>query len=218
MAKVTGTHTFLLTSYDSSKLSQASAATLETRVPSVIINNDPVSTAKMAQFNFKHAQTSTFGYKMALDKSVFPSGATITACSFRTRTYASNASKSGATSFCRFTWGENKYEINPIASSYSTVKRYNVDISNLTLDDFTGEVEFLVSLYYTADTTMYCCGAALDVTYEYDVGGDTFFIKKNGVWNPIDKVFMKVNGSWVEQNYSILTDEGISQLIIGGDR
>ena len=43
-----------------------------------------------------------------------------------------------------------------------------------------------------------------------------FYIKQNGTWNEVSKIYKKINGSWTEQLFTYLSDNNIQYLKQGG--
>lgn len=221
MATITATHTFYLTSYDSSKKNSYATVYTGSYAPTVVLNKSSAASGSRAQFSIRAEDSpGTFGFLMELDNSFFPSNAVITSCVFSIGIYCSNANNSYThTKNWTFTWGNYTISQDTWGTGYSSaVKSYTMpDVSDITIADFTGNIDLLLSYGNSNNSsTIYMYGAQLVVTYEYEAAGDTLYLKNNsGVWVPVTKIFRKENDVWVEKTTSVLDDNNISQLIIG---
>lgn len=62
--------------------------------------------------------------------------------------------------------------------------------------------------------TIYLRGARLTVNYDVEVDDSSpFYIKNNGLWQPYAKVYKKIDGAWVEQEFNSLGLTSESKLI-----
>lgn len=221
MATVTASHTFYLTSYDSSKKNSYCTIYSGTYAPEGILNKGSGNSGTRAMFSIRSEDTpGTFGYKMALNNDIFPSSATITSCVFSIGIYCSNANNSAThTKQWKFTWGNREISQSTFGTGYSNAtKSYTMpDVNGITISDFTNDIDLLISYGNSNNSSsVYMYGAQLVVTYEYEVSGDMLYLKNNnGIWVPVTKVFKKENGNWVEKPATIFNTENISQLIIG---
>lgn len=55
-------------------------------------------------------------------------------------------------------------------------------------------------------------GVDVTVTYTYDEQTDTLYTKRNGSMIPVEKVYKKINGSWVEQDITTAFDSNTNYV------
>ena len=156
-----------------------------------------------------------------------PSGATITSVSCQASLQVSrNGSSSSMTASCQMYSGTTaKGSSYSIVSSATDVARttYTLTVGNWTTSELQN-ARFYLTMYNGASSTVrhiYVYGVSFTVTYTvsgdiytYTItniaanhtivvsassGGPKFYIKNNGTWTQVSKIYKKVSGSWVEQ-------------------
>lgn len=181
--------------YDANKSSWLSVTSLDN------CYND-TSNETYAQFYLQKggmAQTSIY---LTFDLSSIPSDATITSvnCKAKCRISTDVAARILTRQVQMFSGSTAKGSADTISTQTETLILDVGSWNRQELDDLS--LRFYAERNYSGTSNnqyLYVYGA--DLTIEYTAGGstETLKIKSNGNWEDISKVYLKENGSWVEQ-------------------
>ena len=173
-----------------------------------------------ARINVDKTARSISYFYVTFDFSSIPADAKIVDATGMIRLYSSGT---------YVQWRRVRWCLNNSSTLITNSQNYSTDsnpdplissLSNYAMGDLTLEKLESLKCYVTyerssrADNTqryIYLYGACVDVTYEVP-DENTLFIKQSDLWIPISKIYLKTNGSWVEQEPTYLSDNSIAHL------
>ena len=161
------------------------------------------------------SQAETFGW-IQFDCSSIPTDATITEVTGKFKIYSSGSATYISPRQLRLYYNNRAtakgFSVNQVTSSTVTDLDCGTGWTRAMLEDLELRI-YSKRTTKNVTSNYYVRIYGVDITVTYEIPDDTgLFIKQNGEWINIEKVYYKENGSWVEQSLSYMSDNNIKYL------